>query len=137
MLKKLLLLVVLTSFITSCSEDCNERLTTYHRDFIIDSDEWRWYDPEGYFYYEVPIPELTRYVYLNGVISVYYVTVIDGIEVTYPLPYDYYQMDTGYRWTEQSTCEISPGMISFITQYNNFDSSMQPPTLKFRVKMMW
>lgn len=134
-MKKLFILLFTVLLTNSCIEETP--IETYEQYFTIR--QWIWHPDQFYFYCDVDIPELTKYVFDHGVINTYYAASIDGDEVLYPLPYDYYERDASgmYTWTEQSTCEIYPGVIRFITQYNDFRNPPVPPALTFRVKMMW
>jgi len=135
-MKKILFLLFAVMFIGSSCDNLPN--ATYSEYITIYEDQWRWDDAEDYFYCEVYIPELTKSVLKDGIITTFYVATIGKTEVMYPLPYDYYAIDkAGYRWTEQSTCEIRPGYITFITKHNTRDYSIRPPKLVFKVNMMW
>jgi signal peptidase I len=135
-MKKLFLLLSIILITSSCVEKENDPMMVYSQDFTVR--QWVWHPEQFYFYCDIDIPELSDYVFNYGVISTYHVVAIDGDEVIYPLPYDYYDKDgAGYRWTEQSTCEIYPGVIRFITKYDTLANYPTPPALTFRVKMMW
>lgn len=137
MIKKLLLLLTIAIFAISCTteEYYTEPINSYSKSFTID--KWKWHPTELYFYWDVEIPELTSFVYNNGSITTYYLARIDDANVAYPLPYDYYMNDKGIKWAEHYTCEISPGWVRFVFQYDDLEDSPIPPALDFKINMMW
>ena len=98
------------------------------------------FDPEDsnctYFYCDIVEPALTNYIFNNGIMTAY-LTDKDGRSIT-PLPFDNYFLDSsGYKWTEQITCEFAPQRVSFIVKYNDFEIGMLPPECTFMVRFMW
>ena len=134
-MKKILLSLFFVILAFSCEETPYNTFSDY---YAIHEDQWRWDNYESYYYCEIRVPELTSYVFENGVISTYYITEVDKREVAYPLPYDYYEVEQGgFRWTEQNTCEIRPGYITFIVKYNTRDNTYRPLGRLFKVNMIW
>ncbi len=101
------------------------------------SSRYSWhYDSPGIYYCDVQIKELTQQIYDEGMIATYFVHYVNDIKVDSPLPFDYFDMDnTGYQWTYQYTCEISPGWITFVFKDSSFFEE-NPPACTFVVKMM-
>jgi hypothetical protein len=87
-----------------------------------------------YLYRTFREPDLTPYIYENGMI-IAYMRFEDGR--LSPLPFsDFWVDQNGYKWEEQVTCEIGKGYVTFIFKvddrvedvFYNYD---------FVLKLMW
>ena len=98
-------------------------------------------DPQSsiytFFYCDFEIPELTSYVLENGVTAAYFVYWEENRMILTPLPLDDFYMQDYFLWTEQATCEFSPGWVRFIIKYSDFELNVRPPKYTFLIKLMW
>ena len=104
--------------------------TVRQQDWSVGEDDESGY----YFYYEFREPNLTQYIYENGIMQAFLV-MNDG-NLT-PLPFNDYWKDGGYMWTEQVTCEFRPGFITFILKYSDHTLDVPYYVYNFRVRFMW
>jgi hypothetical protein len=87
-------------------------------------------------------PAITNFIYEQGIVLGYLV-VNPGAkdEVLRPLPDSFpYGEDTNQGenlWTEIITYDYMPGSIAFYVRYSDFYTATPPPTLKFRISMLW
>ena len=95
------------------------------------------------FYYEFKVPELTKEVCESAVINAY----CYNEDFQNPLPYvtfHYIDKDaknpvTGeittepYRWTRTVRFDYTPGMLTFVVNYSDFNDEDIPPTMDFRL----
>jgi len=90
-----------------------------------------------YFYSEFNEPLLTHYIFDFGMMNAYLTDGGNKSRIT-PLPFDnFFRAPNDFMWTEQVTCEFSPGKITFIAKYNDFDMRFNPPTYTFMVRLAW
>lgn len=91
-----------------------------------------------YFYCEFREPVLTNKIFNSGMMDAYLTDGGDRSRIT-PLPFDnFFRVPNGgFMWTEQVTCEFSPGRVTFIAKYNDFDMTFAPPTYTFMVRYAW
>jgi hypothetical protein len=87
-------------------------------------------------------PSITDFIYEEGIVLGYLV-VNPGAkdEVLRPLPDSFpYGEDSNQGeslWTEIITYDYMPGSVAFYVRYNDFYTATPPPTLKFRISMLW
>ncbi|MDR1373008.1 MAG: hypothetical protein LBJ17_07850 [Dysgonamonadaceae bacterium] len=87
-----------------------------------------------YLYYTFDEPVLTGQIIKDGLVVAY--MLING-NLT-PLPFEDSWIDqNGYKWTEQVTCEIKAGEITFIFKANDHSLNPYHPDYTFVLKMMW
>jgi len=118
--------------------------TRYH---TVQSEQWRLEtqrNPDNsrftYFYFDLAVPQLTDWVFDNGIMNCYLTnsSEVDHRSFVYPLPYDDFYMEDGtWMWTEQVTCEFSPRNVRFIVKYNNFNMSVAPLDYTFMIRLLW
>ena len=134
-------------FISSCNieeVDLNTETkyyTVFSRDWILldvppvstEPEDSKW----TYYYYDFKESRLTRNMFNYGMMNAYFTDDRDNSIIT-PLPYDnYYISRRGSVWTEQVTCEFSPGNIRFILKYSDFDVNRAPLNYSFMVRFAW
>ena len=121
------ILVVIIGFLTSCQY--NDETEVFTRDYTVNPRDWNvgTDDESGdYFYYEFRESNLTQRIYNNGIMQAF-LLMNDG-NLT-PLPFnDYWVDETGYKWTEQVTCEFRPGFVTFILKYSDHEVAIDPYT---------
>jgi hypothetical protein len=133
----LLVLAVLAFSACTVNESPTE-VGVFSQTYTVEQNHWKLAHDNNlgdYFYYEFKEPALTRYIYDNGIMNAY-LKIDDNL---YPLPFDDYWMEnSGYRWTEQVTCEFRPGYITFILKYNDYNLD-EPPHFPytFLLRLMW
>jgi len=135
--------VVMIALLTSCqtNDPTVENYTNFFtRDYAVTQSDWSMEtidDVSGMYYYcEFSEPNLTQYIYDNGVMQAFLYTNNGNIS---PLPFNDYWVDsTNYMYTEQITCEFRPGVVSFIVKAS--DHAQILPYYKeydFRVRFAW
>ena len=142
------LAVVSVALLSSCTTEENYPTETvyvnsFSKDYTVLEGNWKVdKDDSGeYFYCEFKEPNLTYDVYDYGVMQAF--LLMNGENIT-PLPFNDYWWEgtdyyTGYHWTEQVTCEFSPGYVTFILKYSDHEIKTQPSYNRydFRVRFMW
>jgi hypothetical protein len=136
-MKKTALLIGIILAVSACTVNEAPEVNTFSETYTVAINHWKEAHDDAlgdYFYYEFREPALTNEVYQYGILNAY-LKINDSL---YPLPFDDYWMENGYRWTEQVTCEFRPGYITFILKYDDFDLN-QPPHFDyhFLVRLMW
>jgi hypothetical protein len=91
-----------------------------------------------YFYYDFSEPVLTSTIFDTGMMNAYLTDDGNKSKIT-PLPYDNFFKAPGsdFMWTEQVTCEFSPGKVRFIVKYNDFEVKIRPEAYTFMVRFAW
>ena len=95
----------------------------------------------SYYQAEVLINELNKRVYEDGNVFCYMFQNIDGVEVQTMLPF-VIPLGEGHSggedlWTEMYSCDFSPGSIMFYVNYSDFITEVRPPTISYRVVLIW
>ena len=132
--------IVMIAFLSSCTvnETYEGYVETYTQNYTVKQADWHIGtddDSGAYFYYEFREPNLTQYIYNNG-IMIAYLLMNDG-NLT-PLPFNDYWADGNYMWTEQTTVEFRPGYVTFILKYSDHETDIAPYyDYTFRVRFMW
>ncbi len=91
-----------------------------------------------YFYCDFNEPILTNWQFNNGIMNAFLSTNDGPVAVLAPLPYDnFLKTPDGFMWTEQATCEFSPGNIRFIIKYSDFEIGSRPLPYTFAVHYAW
>ena len=150
-MKKILLpsAVLIMMLLSSCTKESYfiTDVNSFSRYYTIRSSDWILFDipptPQDpdessrytHFYCDVAVPQLTDGVFDFGVMNGYLTNEGDR-SLVFPLPYDDFYMNNG-MWTEQVTCEFSPGNVRFILKYNDFNMHIQPLSYTFLVRFLW
>jgi len=112
----------------------------FTQDYAVSLKDWKvgTDDNSGmYFYYEFREPNLSQYIYDNGIMQAFLLVNNDNIS---PLPFNDYWIDnTGYMSTEQITCEFRPGYVTFIVKASDHNENIPPSydEYDFRVRFAW
>lgn len=115
--------------------------------FNVKSQDWKIMENDDHseprFYCEFnDVAEIDDFIYTDGLVTGYLYTNM-GIETQTPLPYVYHRegrdAQTGLPiyWTETYSFDYAPGSIAFYVTYSDFFVDQQPPTMDFRVALMW
>ena len=132
--------LIMIVFLSSCTvkEIHEEYVDSYTQSYTVFKKGWKVgtdSDSGDYFYYEFREPNLTQYIYENGIMQAFLV-MNDG-NLT-PLPFNDYWRENDYMWTEQVTCEFRPGYVTFILKYSDYELGMDPHyDYTFRVRFLW
>ncbi|MDR1762695.1 MAG: hypothetical protein LBR64_01885 [Dysgonamonadaceae bacterium] len=110
----------------------SKRFTVLRSDWSKSSD-----DSGLYYYCQFRVPELTNEVYNYGALNAYLVYSPENVEVLTPLPFNDYWVDNGYMWTEQVTCEFSPGYVTFILKPSDHADAEPYYDYDFLVRFLW
>jgi hypothetical protein len=136
-------------FIFSCNNTYyHEELNTETRYYTVFSRDWVLADapptPDDpnensqwtFFYCDFPEPVLTNKIFDFGIMDSY--LTYNNKSIITPLPFDnFFMAPNGFTWTEQVTCEFSPGSVRFIVKYSDFNMKAWPPTYNFMVRYAW
>lgn len=114
-----------------------EGVNKFTLEFKIQSRDWvKVTDGGGNFtgwYYEVNMPELTRYVYERGIYNTY---LWDG-QVQIPLPLIIYNETDNALWEKKISCDYAIGSVALYYQENDFQNeNTRPETMTFRIQLL-
>lgn len=85
-------------------------------------------------WYEISVPELTRYIYEYGIYNTY---LWDG-NVQVPLPLIVYNETDNKLWEKKISCDFAVGSVAVYYQENDFtNEGRQPEDMTFRIHMVW
>jgi len=104
---------------------------------------WKaFYDNNGLFLYWrciADVPELTKFIYDEGLCIVYRKTMDGKVEVQEPLTKIVFNEEAnGYLWQQAIVYDFSPGEVAFYVQSSDFgDENNRPPRMDFRIVMIW
>jgi hypothetical protein len=88
----------------------------------------------SFYYADLPISKLDNFIAFKGNVFVYKYT-SDNVQA--PLPYVTHKAEGTALWTETYDFDFTPGSIRIYVQYSDFQTSIIPPSSKFRVVMTW
>ena len=138
LLRLFVLVVFLPLFIGSCVED-HYNAWTFASEYEIGYRNgiyaWDYDEIDDLFFCRIPVRELTRNIYEEGMLAAYIVYYVDDQKVDSPLPYSDFYMENGYQYSHQYTCEFSPGWVTFTFRDSNFSIDV-PPAATFVLKML-
>lgn len=116
---------------------------------VVDSEDWILIqDADGShprYMAEVSLYDLTdeefEFVYTDGTFGGYVYKDM-GVETQTPLPYIVHREsvdDQGYvlTWEETYDFDYAPGSVAFYATYSDFFVEQRPPSMVFRVVLMW
>lgn len=115
----------------------------YTTSFTIKKSDWILSGQAGalntYYYADKQIPELTDWVFDEGVVIGYLQT---GTDVKNGLPFVLHLGEEGnngqeFLWTETYDFDYSPGMIRFYITYSDFNTQFPPESETFHIVLMW
>ena len=114
------------------------------RDYDILSHQWELVFDQNMgslFQFEIPVPEITKFVFDEGAVLCYLVQEISSggrtSLVQSPLPYTFYGEIDGFFYSENYTFEVRTGYINFIVKYSDFDTEIKPLSCTFHVVLIW
>ncbi|GHU08879.1 hypothetical protein FACS189431_5950 [Alphaproteobacteria bacterium] len=154
-MKKLVLVLVATLTFLSCegpvgppgpAGDPSVETQWKHIFFTVKQSDWALVGGadqlNSYYEYIFDEPAITDFIYKEGIVLGYLV-VNSGTkdEALRPLPDSSpYGQDTNQGeslWTEIINYDYMPGSIAFYVRYNDFYTATPPPTLRFKISMLW
>ncbi len=141
------LMLGMVFFATSCSDDSPE-VTSDWVSISVKATDWEWVEEnyfeennlaEGYYIAIKSVPQLTNYIYNNGVITAYH-AFNDGTMTALPFlkTYGYGPADDRGYYTEYISFDIHVGEIVFILEASDLqqaDEYLMDRT--FKVRMVW
>ncbi len=100
---------------------------------------WTLSENGTFFYADVDCPQLTKFVYDDGVTMAYIATKENNILVQNPLPWDLYRSNDANEifWTETISFDITQGHVRFYYEPSDFVTETTPPQCEFKVVLMW
>ncbi|MDR2118032.1 MAG: hypothetical protein LBP25_00645 [Tannerellaceae bacterium] len=94
--------------------------------------------PNSYYQFEFEEPELSEFIYKEGVVMGYTVENSGTLEeVLRPLPDTWPIADGPDVWSESVTFDYMPGSVAFYVGYSDFATNILPRTMKFKLMMIW
>ncbi len=146
-MKKILLISSLLILLVSCENTTYvERPTDLSRKIIdikIPSGDWKYTNnsKDNFYYAVVSIPEITKYVYDNGIVAMYVEYLYtDGTHALSPLPNvmhkEYNDNGVWKTYTQTINYEYSVGEVVITLTYSDF-AKEQPGDYYFLLKMLW
>ena len=114
--------------------------------FEVKSEHWRVVHEDDWYFFECEIsfPELTEFVFKEGAVICYLIQHIqyDGeknpTRIHSLLPHTVYgELDDGWPYSENYSCELRPGWINFTVKYSDWAPEWSPPTRQFHIVLMW
>jgi hypothetical protein len=135
-MKKIYLLLVVVSLFISCQND-DENINTDTQWSVVNlsagQNDWILSSDNSYFYCQFAMPEITSYIYTQGLVQIYYK--VDGGQEA--LPYvRHFQDSEGALWTRTVDANFTSGLLTVYVSYSDFYMET-PPAMNFRVVMMW
>jgi hypothetical protein len=138
-MKKILILFAITAMLVSCKEDDPAvlwdivNLEVRSADWTLDTDDD---GTNGYYYCEIDMPEITPYVFNDGMVQAYFID--DGIQQVLPYTrhYEVYEGENLFRWTRTIDYDYSVGSMTIYVTNSDFVNE-RPSTMDFRVVLMW
>jgi hypothetical protein len=93
----------------------------------------------SYYQYVFDEPELTDFIYKEGVVIGYVVANpgVAGKEVLRPLPDTWPVAEGADYWTEHINFDYMPGSVAFYVTYNDFATDVRPQAMTFKLMMIW
>ena len=108
----------------------------------IDIDKWE-LDPQGgYFFARVDVPELTNFIFTDGIVLAYHETVVNSNNsYKTPLPYTRYNIEVvpgepDYLWSELIDFTFTPGQATFYSNSSNF-ITFEPDPIYLTLVLFW
>lgn len=137
----LILILIFTISISSCTgpegppgQDGSANFSIAY--FTISN--WILSDDNTYFYADVDYPELTPFVYNEGLTVGYLMQNFDSeLEYQVPLPFDIYNNTEEASWTETISFDFIPGSIRFYYEPSDFFTGFTPPVSTFKIALVW
>ncbi|MDR2969046.1 MAG: membrane lipoprotein lipid attachment site-containing protein [Tannerellaceae bacterium] len=114
----------------------------YTASFTVNKSDWKLSGRAGdlntYFYADKSIPELTDFVFDEGLVVGYIQT---GTDVRNGMPFVLHQGEAvdgaEFLWTETYDFDYSPGMLRFYLTYSDFNTQVLPESETFHIVLMW
>jgi hypothetical protein len=153
-MKKFTFIALMMVVLASCGDRITEitevteitetvELFTYTRTITVNRENWKKIagddnNPGAYHYFQIEEPELTDYIFDNGVMQAFLYYSADNSDTLSPLPYsDFVSNGNTYFGEEHFTVEFQPGWVTFMlkTDYNTglpyYDS------YDFMIRFLW
>jgi hypothetical protein len=135
-MKKIFILFALALLFFSCNNDNNDTNWKVINLEVSSSDWTVSTDANGlnrYYYCYFDMPEISDAIFNYGTVLAYYT--LDNTQQI--LPYvRHYENAQGALWTRTVDFDYSPGGINFYVTNSDFYDEV-PPTMNFRVVLMW
>jgi len=136
-MKKILLLFVIVSMFVSCQKETSTDTKWNVVNFGINQANWiKNFDVDGlnpFYSCLVDMPEITSYIYSQGLVQIY--CVLDGAQQVLPYVRHYENID-GFKWTQTIDADFAAGSIKVYVTDSDFMGDV-PPAMDFRVVLLW
>ena len=104
----------------------------------IDIPKWELDETGTFFYAHISVPELTDFIYTDGVVMAYHETVSNNGNYKTPLPYTRYNQETdGYLWSELLDFTFNPGWVTFYSNPSDFFTGIKPDPVYLTLALIW
>ena len=136
-MKKICLFLVIASMFVSCQQEEDPAVLWKVINLEVKQADWSAdTDANGlnrYYFCGFDMPEITPYVYAQGLVQVY--NVRDNVQQVLPCV-RHYENTAGHTWTQTVDADFSTGnMIIYVTNSDFLGGT--PPAMSFRVVLMW
>lgn len=143
MKRRILLLGVLVGFLFSCEGPMGppgESVSMVSEYIKVSPHDWEEIDTGNgyYFFCDVQMRSLDRYIYDNGLVMCYQIQNYNqNNEVQVPLPYVVHLGNEQDLWTETLSFDFRPGWVTLYFQYSDFYPNPPTEDLYFRAVLNW
>lgn len=144
-MKKLSVLfaVLLMAFgFASCESHNEYKNTTINLDLHVNSADWQWSEPGGYYYYTFSVPELTNAIYNKGVVVVYREYnkgKSDAYQINLPRIFPMTDSGSGEVYSQIVDFSYLPKQLEIAVTNSDlkYDLNTNPESMDFRLSMMY
>lgn len=93
----------------------------------------------SFYYFTLLDPDLSTYIFDEGLVQIYKFTgqTASGSWKQAPLPEVRMYEENGFQWTENVDYEYGVGELTIFVTYSDFNTSVLPPEMSFRVVKEW
>lgn len=94
---------------------------------------------ESFYYFTISDPDLSTFIFDEGFVHIYKFTgqTASGSWKQTPLPEVRMYEENGFQWTENVDYEYGVGELTIFVTYSDFNTSIVPPEMSFRVVKEW
>jgi hypothetical protein len=134
-MKKICLLLAIVSLFVSCEEgDTSTNWSVVN--LVANQSDWVAVPENNGVYYSCgfDMPEITSFVYSDGLVQVY--CQLDGAQQVLPYTCYYKNSTTGYVWSRTIDYQYSPGILKVFVTYSDYVPTTME-TFNFRAVVMW
>lgn len=134
-MKRLFYLLIISTLTMSCVDEDTTNIKIIN--LVVNQSDWiEETDTKNlnrYYYCSFNVPEITPWIYNNGVVNAY----ITFDYASQPLPYiRHFENEEGFRWTRTVDYEYESGKVRIFVTNNDFIQDL-PEKMTFKVSVIW